>query len=134
MYAPVPTPATDPALAPKAAPEPTATTIRVIRPTRPPDPTSPAPRRPVTIPERLTPDPPLAGAVPAGCSGAAITVGFAIDPEGNVVAPRLFPSDAPPECGRFVLDSLPRWKWRPAVDTAGAPVLSARLVVYVQLP
>ena len=88
----------------------------------------------MTLPERLTPDPPFAGAPPAGCSGAAVTVGFAVDPDGNVVAPRLFPSDAAPECGRFVMDALPRWKWRPAVDAAGAPVLSARLVVYVQLP
>ena len=63
-----------------------------------------------------------------------MTVGFAVDPDGNIVAARLFPSDAPPECGRFVMDALPRWKWRPAVDAAGAPALSARLVVYVQLP
>jgi len=131
---PVTTPATTPESAPTAAPEPRATTLRVLRPTRPPDPAPPPVRKPVTLPERLTPDPPFAGAPPGGCSGAAVTVGFAIDPDGNVVAPRLFPSDAPPECGRFVLDALPRWQWRPAVDAAGAPVLSARLVVYVQLP
>ncbi len=125
-------PAPAPAPAPTSAPEPTA--MRVIRPTRPPDPAPPAPRKPVTLPERLTPDPPFSGAPPAGCSGAAVTVGFAVDPDGNVVAPHLFPSDASPECGRFVMDALPRWKWRPAVDAAGAPVVSARLVVYVQLP
>jgi serine/threonine-protein kinase len=129
-----PTPVTTPESAPTAVPEPTAATLRVLRPTRPPDPAPPPVRRPVTLPERLTPDPPFAGAPPGGCSGAAVTVGFAIDPDGNVVAPRLFPSDAPPECGRFVMDALPRWKWRPAVDAAGAPALSARLVVYVQLP
>jgi len=123
-----------PESAPTAAPEPTAATLRVLRPTRPPDPAPPPVRRPVTLPERLTPDPPFAGSPPAGCSGAAVTVGFAIDPDGHVISPRLFPSDAAPECGRFVLDSLPRWQWRPAVDAAGAPVLSARLVVYVQLP
>jgi hypothetical protein len=88
----------------------------------------------VTLPERLTPDPPFAGAVPAGCSGTAVTVGFAVDPDGNVVSSRLLPSDALPECGRFVMDALPRWKWRPAVDASGAPILSARLVAYVQLP
>lgn len=134
---PVPTPVTAPTTpesAPTAAPEPTAATLRVLRPTRPPDPAPPPVRRPVTLPERLTPDPPFASSPPAGCSGAAVTVGFAIDPDGHVVSPRLFPSDAAPECGRFVLDSLPRWQWRPAVDAAGAPVLSARLVVYVQLP
>ncbi len=134
---PVPTPVTTPTApesAPTAAPEPTAATLRVLRPTRPPDPAPPPVRRPVTLPERLTPDPPFAGAPPGGCSGAAVTVGFAIDPDGHVVSPRLFPSDAAPECGRFVLDALPRWQWRPAVDAAGAPVLSARLVVYVQLP
>ena len=128
---PVPTPMTAPT-APESAP--TAATLRVLRPTRPPDPVPPPVRRPVTLPERLTPDPPFVGSPPAGCSGAAVTVGFAIDEDGNVVSPRLFPSDAAPECGRFVLDSLPRWQWRPAVDAAGAPVLSARLVVYVQLP
>ena len=132
--APVPTPNTSATPTSTTAPEPTATTIRVIRPTRPPDPAPPAPRKPVTVPERLTPDPPFAGTPPAGCSGAAVTVGFAVDPTGHVAAPRLFPSDAAPECGRFVMDALPRWKWRPAVDAAGAPVLSARLVVYVQLP
>ncbi|MBK6405925.1 MAG: protein kinase [Holophagales bacterium] len=130
----VTTPATPPESAPAAVPEPTAATLRVLRPTRSPDPTSPPVRRAVTLPERLTPDPPFAGATPGGCSGAAVTVGFAIDPDGNVVAPRLFPSDAPPECGRFVMEALPRWKWRPAVDAAGAPALSARLMVYVQLP
>ena len=134
---PVPTPVTAPTpqeSAPDVAPEPTAATLRVLRPTRPPDPAPPPVRKPVTIPERLTPDPPFAGAPPGGCSGAAVTVGFAIDPDGHVVSPRLFPSDAAPECGRFVLDALPRWQWRPAVDAAGVPVLSARLVVYVQLP
>ncbi|MBK9374308.1 MAG: protein kinase [Holophagales bacterium] len=130
----VTTPATPPESAPAAVPEPTAATLRVLRPTRPPDPAPPPVRRAVTLPERLTPDPPFAGATPGGCSGAAVTVGFAIDPDGNVVAPRLFPSDAPPECGRFVMEALPRWKWRPAVDAAGAPALSARLMVYVQLP
>ncbi len=134
---PVPTPVTAPTApesVPTSAPEPTAATLRVLRPTRSPDP-APAPvRRPVTLPERLTPDPSFVGSPPAGCSGAAVTVGFAIDPDGHVVSPRLFPSDAAPECGRFVLDSLPRWQWRPAVDASGAPVLSARLVVYVQLP
>lgn len=130
----VTTPATPPESTPTAVPEPTAATIRVLRPTRPPDPAPPPVRRPVTLPERLTPDPPFAGAPPGGCSGAAVTVGFAIDPDGNVASPRLFPSDAPPECGRFVMDALPRWKWRPAVDAAGVPALSARLVVYVQLP
>ncbi len=133
-FPPSPTPSTAPEPAPTAAPEPTAPTLRVLRPTRPPDPAPPAPRKPATLPERLTPEPPFAGAPPAGCSGAAVTVGFAVDPDGNVVAARLFPSEAAPECGRFVLDTLPRWKWRPAVDAAGAPVLSARLVVYVQLP
>ncbi len=128
---PVPTPMTAPT-APESAP--TAATLHVLRPTRPPDPVPPPVHRPVTLPERLTPDPPFVGSPPAGCSGAAVTVGFAIDEDGNVVSPRLFPSDAAPECGRFVLDALPRWQWRPAVDAAGAPVLSARLVVYVQLP
>ena len=60
----------------------------------------------MTLPERLTPDPPFAAGPPVGCSGAAVTVGFAVDPDGNVFAPRLFPSDAPPECGRFVMDDL----------------------------
>jgi hypothetical protein len=132
--APVTAPTVAPVSAPTAAPEPAATAIRLIRPTRPPDPPPPAPRKPVTPPERLTPDPPFAGAPPAGCSGAAVTVGFAVDPDGNVVAPRLFPSDAAPECGRFVMDALSRWKWRPAVDATGAPVLSTRLVASVQLP
>jgi serine/threonine-protein kinase len=127
----VPSPTPAPAATTGPSPEPTSAPLRVLRPTRPPD---PAPRRPATLPERLTPDPPFAGAAPAGCSGAAVTVGFAVDADGSIVSPRLFPSDAPPECGRFVLEALPRWKWRPAVDAAGAPVLSARLVVFVQLP
>lgn len=130
--APTPVPAREAALT--TPPEPTAPTLRVLRPTRPPEPAPPAPRKPATLPERLTPEPPFSGAPPAGCSGAAVTVGFAVDADGNVVAARLFPSEAPPECGRFVMDALPRWKWRPAVDAAGAPVLSARLVVYIQLP
>ena len=130
LPAAVPTPESTPS----AAAEPTPAPLRVVRPARPPEPAPVTPRRPVTLPERLTPDPPFEGATPAGCSGAAVTVGFAVDAEGNVVTPRLFPSDAPPECGRFVLEALPRWKWRPAVDAAGAPVLSARLVVFVQLP
>lgn len=138
---PAPTPVTAPSATPAPTPdiripaqEPTTAPLRVLRPTHPPDPAPAAGRRPVTLPERLTPDPPFAGSPPGGCSGAAVTVGFAVDPDGNVLAPRLFPSDTPPECGRFVLDALPRWKWRPAVDSAGAPVASARLVVYVQLP
>ena len=132
--APSATPQPTPASAPTPAPLPSAATLRALRPTRPPDPAPPAPHRPVTLPERLTPEPPFAGAPPAGCAGAAVTVGFAVDPDGNVVAPRLFPSDAAPDCGRFVMDALPRWKWRPAIDVSGAPVPSARLVVYVQLP
>jgi len=121
-----------PTAAPSPAPEPTATPAP--RPPRRPDPEPPPVRRPVTAPERLTPDPPFSGPSPAGCSGAAVTVGLAVDEGGNVVSPRLFPSDAPPECGRFVLEALPRWKWRPAADAAGTPVTSARLVVYVRLP
>jgi serine/threonine-protein kinase len=123
-----------PANLPALAPEPTPAPLRVVRPTRPPAPEPPTPRRPATLPERLTPDPPFAGPAPSGCSGVAVTVGFAVDAAGNVVASRLFPSDAPPECGRYVLEALPRWKWKPAVDAAGAPVPSARLVVFVQLP
>jgi serine/threonine-protein kinase len=92
------------------------------------------PPRPVTRPERLTPEPPFPGPPPEGCSGAGVRVGFGVDPEGNVVSPRLFPSDSPPECGRYVLEALPLWKWRPAVDVSGRPVTSARLVVVVQLP
>jgi len=129
---PVATPV--PTIAPVPEPAPTATPIRVVRPTRAPEPAPDASRRPVTVPERLTPDPPFSGATPPGCSGAAVTVGFAVDESGSVVAPRLFPSGAPPECGRYLLEALPRWKWRPAVDAAGAPVLSKRLVVFVQLP
>ncbi len=91
-------------------------------------------RRPVTLPERLTPEPPFAGPPPAGCSGATVRVGFAVDESGEITAPRLFPSEAPQECGRFVLDALPEWKWRPAKDASGAPVASARLVVLVPLP
>ena len=125
--APVPPPAAEPAV-PRARaaarPEP--------RTTAPPP--EPAARRPVTAPERLTPEPPFEGTPPAGCSGAAITVGFSVDEAGTIVAPRLFPSGAPAECGRFVLDTLPRWKWRPAVDASGQPAPSARLVVYVRLP
>ena len=94
----------------------------------------PAPRRPVTQPERLTPEPPFGGAPPDGCSGVAVTLSFSIDAVGNVVAPKLLQTGAPPECGRFVLDALPRWKWRPAADAAGAPVPSGRLSAYVQLP
>ena len=126
-------PAADPARSPVFDPEPSPTPLRVLRPTRAPEP-PPVVRRPVTVPERLTPDPPFAGTPPAGCPGVSVAVGFAVDTEGNVVSPRLFPSDAPPECGRFVLEALPRWRWRPAVDAQGAPVLSARLLVSVQLP
>ncbi|MHB8797220.1 MAG: protein kinase domain-containing protein [Thermoanaerobaculia bacterium] len=99
-----------------------------------PLPEPPPIRRPVTTPEGLDPEPPFAGPPPAGCSGARVTVGFAVDETGRITAPRLFPSEAPPECGRFVLDALPEWKWRPATDAAGAPVPSARLVVEIQLP
>lgn len=113
---------------------PTPAPLRVTRPTRTPEPEAPVSGRPVTLPERQTPDPPFAGPPPAGCSGAAVTVGFAVDPDGNVVSPRLFPSGAAPECGRYVLEALPRWRWKPAVDAAGVPVPSARLVVLVQLP
>ncbi len=129
---PVP-PTAVPASSPASDPEPSPTPLRILRPTRAPEPPPVVPR-PVTGPERLTPDPPFAGAPPAGCSGASVAVGFAVDAEGNVVSPRLFPSGAAPECGRFVLEALPRWKWRPAVDAQGSPVLSARLLVSVQLP
>lgn len=61
-------------------------------------------------------------------------IGFAVDETGRITAPRLFPSEAPSECGRFVLDALPAWKWRPAVDASGVPVTSARLIVEIQLP
>jgi serine/threonine-protein kinase len=91
-------------------------------------------RRPVNTPERLDPEPPFAGPPPAGCPGARVRVGFAVDETGKITAPRLFPSEAPPECGRFVLDALPGWRWRPAVDASGAPVPSARLIVEIQLP
>jgi hypothetical protein len=63
-----------------------------------------------------------------------VRVGFGVDAEGNLVSPRLFPSTAPAECGRYVLEALPLWKWRPAVDASGRPVSSARLVVVVELP
>ncbi|MBK9089619.1 MAG: serine/threonine protein kinase [Holophagales bacterium] len=55
---------TAPESAPTAAPEPTAAALRVLRPTRPPEPAPPPVRRPVTLPERLTPDPPFVGAPP----------------------------------------------------------------------
>ena len=97
-------------------------------------PEPPPTRRAVTKPERLDAEPPFAGPPPAGCSGARVTVGFAVDETGRITAPRLFPSEAPPECGRFVLDALPAWKWKPALDASGAPVPSARLLVEVQLP
>jgi serine/threonine-protein kinase len=138
---PLPTPEpTAPPAAPAAEPAPTALplparpTPRPARSEPPAEPRIPAARRPVTVPERLTAEPPFAGAPPPGCSGAAVTAGFAVDADGNVVAPRLFPGEAAPECGRWVLEALPRWKWKPAVDASGAPVLSARLVVYLQLP
>jgi hypothetical protein len=63
-----------------------------------------------------------------------VRVGIAVDESGKITAPRLFPSKEPPECGRFVLDALPDWKWRPATDASGAPVASARLIVEIQLP
>lgn len=132
--APVPTPVASAPEATRPSPDPTSAPLRVLSPTRAPDPALPAPLRPVTLPERLTPEPPFEGAVPAGCSGAAVTVGFAVDAGGSIVAPRLYPSDAAPECGRFVLEALPRWRWRPAVDADGAAVLSRRLVVFVRLP
>ena len=126
--APLPSPEAPPTPAP--APAETAT----ARPSRPPEPAPPAARRPVTVPERLTPEPPLAGPQPAECSGQAVAASFAVDADGNVVAPRLLPSEAPAACGRLVLEALPRWKWKPSVDAAGTPVLSARLVVSIQLP
>lgn len=116
---------------------PTVEPPYVARPRRwPPEPAPEPPpiRRAVTPPERLTPEPPFAGPPPAGCSGATVTVGIAVDESGRITAPRLFPSGAPPECGRFVLEALPEWRWRPAADAAGAPVASARLVVSIQLP
>lgn len=115
------------------AAEPPSVTRPRRRPTEPP-PEPPPIRRAVTPPERLTPEPPFAGPPPAGCSGATVTVGIAVDESGRISAPRLFPSGAPPECGRFVLETLPEWRWRPAADAAGAPVASARLVVSIQLP
>jgi serine/threonine-protein kinase len=132
--APVPPPtATVVAVAPATAPAATAVPLKIVlpAPTRPPE---PPPRHAVTAPERLEPDPPFAGSPPAGCSGATVVVGFSIDTEGTVAAPRLFPTGAAPECGRYVLEALPRWKWRPAVDEEGVPVASARLVVSIQLP
>ncbi len=117
---------------------PTAESTPAARPRRqaPAEPLREPPpiRRPVTTPERLTPEPPFAGPPPAGCSGAIVRIGLAVDGSGKVMAPRLFPSEAPLECGRFVLDALPEWRWRPAVDAAGAPVPSARFAVEIQLP
>ena len=118
---------------PAPSPSPAAAPVLEERPASRPAPEPPA-SRPVTVPERLTPEPPFGGEPPAGCSGVAVTVGFAIDAHGGVVSPRLFPSEASPECGRFVLEALPGWKWRPAVDASGAPVPSARLVALIRLP
>jgi serine/threonine-protein kinase len=141
--APTPAPAALPTEAPTPPPLATPSSGRspavlaspgAARPARSPAPEPRAAPRPVTAPERLTPEPPLAGEPPPGCSGVAVTVGFAVDPAGEIVAPRLFPSGAPAECGRFVLEALPRWQWRPALDAGGKPVRSARLVAYVRLP
>ena len=121
-----------PTAAPNAESVPAAPSRR--RAPAEPLPEPPPIRRPATTPERLDPEPPFAGPPPAGCSGARVTVGFAVDETGRITAPRLFPSEAPPECGRFVLDALPAWKWRPAVDASGVPVASARLIVEIQLP
>jgi len=126
-----PAPAATPT-APASVPTPTPGPLRLAR--RPTPLPVPPVRRPVTQPERLTPEPPFAGAPPEGCSGALVTVGFAVDADGRVVSARLFPSSAPAECGRFVLAALPRWKWRPALDAEGRPVVSSRLGVSIQLP
>ncbi len=129
--APSPLPAATPTPAPPA-PTPTPGPHRAAsRPAMSPEPPV---RRPVTQPERLTPEPPFAGPPPEGCSGVLVSVGFAVDANGDVVASRLLPSPAPAECGRWVLAALPRWKWRPAVDSEGKPVLSSRLGVAIQLP
>jgi len=122
--------------APAATPVPTSapTPTRAERPARRPDPAPPAPRRAVTAPERIEAEPPFAGAPPAGCSGVSVTIGLAVDAAGSIVAPRLYPTGAPAECGRFVLEALPRWRWRPALDASGAPILSARFAVVVRLP
>lgn len=121
-----------PTAAPATESAPAAPSRRQAPAGRLPEP--PPIRRPVTTPERLDPEPPFAGPPPAGCSGARVRVGFAVDETGKITAPRLFPSEAPPECGRFVLDALPAWTWKPAVDASGAPVPSARLIVEIQLP
>ena len=126
-----PTPAATSAPA-SLAPTPTLGPFRAS--SRPTPPTEPPVRRPVTQPERLTPEPPFAGPPPEGCSGVLVSLGFAVDANGDVVASRLLPSPAPAECGRYVLAALPRWKWRPAVDSEGKPVLSSRLGVAIQLP
>ncbi len=121
-----------PTAVPAAEPAPTARPRRQAPAEPLPEP--PPIRRPATIPERLDPEPPFAGPPPAGCSGAIVRVGLAVDESGRITAPRLFPSKELPECGRFVLDALPGWKWRPATDASGAPVPSARLIVEIQLP
>jgi hypothetical protein len=63
-----------------------------------------------------------------------MTLRFAVDPEGNIVSPRSDSTDVPPDCNRYVLDALSRWKWMPARDATGEPVLSPRLSVLVRLP
>lgn len=127
-----PVPTSEPTASP--VPAPTEAPIRVIRPTRAPDPEPPAAGRAVTAPEQLTPEPPFSGPPPAVCSGVAVSVILSVDAEGNVVRPRALPSNAPPECGKYVLEALPRWKWRPAVDGTGAAVVSRPLGVNIQLP
>ena len=121
-----------PTAAPIAGSAPSAPSRR--RAPAEPLPEPPPIRRPVNTPDRLDPEPPFAGPPPAACAGARVRIGFAVDETGRITAPRLFPSEAPSECGRFVLDALPAWKWRPAVDASGVPVTSARLIVEIQLP
>jgi serine/threonine-protein kinase len=132
--APPPSPTPVATVAPAPEPASGQEPPRGARATRPAEAEPFVPPRPVTIPERLTPAPPFAGPPPEACPGASVRVGFGVDAEGNVVSPRLFPSGSPPECGRYVLEALPLWKWRPAADASGRPVSSARLVVVVQLP
>ena len=144
----LPTPATPPAATPPAVvaeptvtgtlaaptPEPTPTVapLRVVlRPTLPPEPPV---RRAVTRPEPFAPEPPFTGGPPEGCSGVEVRLSFAVDAEGSLVAPRLISPGTPADCSRYVLEALPRWKWRPAVDATGAPVASPRLSAIVQLP
>ena len=123
-----------PSPASSTPPAPGPATTAAARPSRSAETPPPAPRRAVTAPERLTPEPPFEGAPPTECAGAAVAASFAVDEAGNVVAPRLLPTDAPAACGRLVLEALARWRWKPAVDAAGTPVLSPRLVVSIQLP